>query len=137
MTTPNENQPTQTRTEGAGSPGPSPAARIHPERQKRVRQALTMFSIAAWVTGVLLLLLCLRMILEYGFNMDVSALAWVARVHGLAYIAFLMTSLNLGLKARWSAATWVITAISGVVPFLSFVVEAKRRKEVTRAFQLA
>ncbi|WP_254868292.1 DUF3817 domain-containing protein [Corynebacterium sp. Marseille-P4321] len=96
-----------------------------------------MFSVAAWVTGVLLLLLCLRMILEYGFDMDVSALAWVARVHGLAYIAFLMTSLNLGLKARWPAATWLVTAISGVVPFLSFVVEAKRRKEVTHAFQLA
>lgn len=128
-------QPNPQTTSAAAAP--APAARIHPERQKRVKQALTMFSVAAWVTGVLLLLLCLRMILEYGFNMDVSALAWVARVHGLAYIAFLMTSLNLGLKARWSAATWVITAISGVVPFLSFVVEAKRRKEVTRAFQLA
>lgn len=124
MSTPNQNQP-------------APAARIHPERQKRVKQALTMFSIAAWITGVLLLLLCLRMIMEYGFNMDVSALAWVARVHGLAYILFLMTSLNLGLKARWPAATWLVTAISGVVPFLSFVVEAKRRKEVTRTFQLA
>ena len=41
-----------------------------------------------------------------------------------------------GLKARWPATTWVVTAISGVVPFLSFVVEAKRRKEVTATFQL-
>lgn len=128
-------QPNPQTTSAAAAP--APAARIHPERQKRVKQALSMFSVAAWVTGVLLLLLCLRMILEYGFDMDVSALAWVARVHGLAYIAFLMTSLNLGLKARWPAATWLVTAISGVVPFLSFVVEAKRRNEVTRAFQLA
>ena len=138
MTQPNAtpNQP------GAASPQPGAASaqpgapRIHPERQRRVRQALTMFSIAAWVTGVLLLLLVARMVMEYGFHMDVSALAWVARVHGLAFIAFLMTSLNLGLKARWSAVTWVVTAISGVVPFLSFVVEAKRRKEVTETFQL-
>lgn len=111
--------------------------RIHPERQRRVRSALTIFSIAAWVTGVLLLLLVARMIMEYGFGMDVAALAWVARVHGLAFIAFLMASLNLGLKARWSAATWVVTAISGVVPFLSFVVEAQRRKEVKQTFQLS
>ena len=110
--------------------------RIHPERQRRVKQALTLFSIAAWVTGVLLLLLVLRMILEYGFNMDVAYLAWVARVHGIAYMLFLVSSLNLGLKARWPATTWVVTAISGVVPFLSFVVEAKRRKEVTATFQL-
>lgn len=111
--------------------------RIHPERQRRVRSALTIFSIAAWVTGVLLLLLVARMIMEYGFGMDVAALAWVARVHGLAFIAFLMASLNLGLKARWPAATWVVTAISGVVPFLSFVVEAQRRKEVKQTFQLS
>ena len=112
------------------------ALRIHPERQRRVRTALKIFSVAAWVTGVLLLLLVLRMVLEYGFGMDVSALGWVARVHGLAYIAFLMASLNLGTTARWPASTWVITAISGVVPFLSFVVEAKRRKEVSQTFQL-
>ncbi len=130
MTQPNHAQQNQAQ------PNQPTQQRIHPERQRRVKQALTMFSIAAWVTGVLLLLLCLRMIMEYGFNMDVSALAWVARVHGLAYIAFLMTSLNLGLKARWPAATWVVTAISGVIPFLSFVVEAKRRKEVTQTFQL-
>lgn len=111
--------------------------RIHPERQRRVKNALTFFSIAAWVTGTLLLLLVLRMILDYGFHMDVSALAWVARVHGLAFVVFLMASLNLGSKARWPAATWVVTAISGVVPFLSFVVEAKRRKEVKQTFQLA
>ncbi|GAA0216490.1 DUF3817 domain-containing protein [Corynebacterium riegelii] len=110
--------------------------RIHPERQRRVRTALNLFSAAAWLTGVLLLLLVLRMILEYGFHMDVAALAWVARVHGLAYVLFLMTSLNLGTTARWPAATWVVTAISGVVPFLSFVVEAKRRKEVKQTFQL-
>ncbi|GAA1171307.1 hypothetical protein CGLAUT_09905 [Corynebacterium glaucum] len=110
---------------------------IHPERQRRVRSALTLFSIAAWVTGVLLLLLVARMVMEYGFGMDVAALAWVARVHGLAFIAFLMASLNLGLKARWPATTWVVTAISGVVPFLSFVVEAQRRKEVKQTFQLS
>lgn len=115
----------------------STTPRIHPERQRRVRSALTLFSIAAWVTGVLLLLLVARMVMEYGFGMDVAALAWVARVHGLAFIAFLMASLNLGLKARWPATTWVVTAISGVVPFLSFVVEAQRRKEVKQTFQLS
>lgn len=129
-------QPNQAQQNQAQPNQPTQQQRIHPERQRRVKQALTMFSVAAWITGVLLLLLCLRMVMEYGFNMDVSALAWVARVHGLAYIAFLMTSLNLGLKARWPAATWVVTAISGVIPFLSFVVEAKRRKEVTHTFQL-
>lgn len=118
-------------------PQPNAAApKIHPERQRRVKQALTAFSVAAWTTGILLLLLCARMIMQYLLHMDVSMLEWVARVHGLAYILFLVTSLNLGLKARWAAQTWAVTAISGVVPFLSFWVEAKRRNEVTHTFQL-
>ncbi|WJY98185.1 DUF3817 domain-containing protein [Corynebacterium fournieri] len=116
---------------------PNQAPKIHPERQRRVKQALQWFSIAAWVTGVLFLLLCLRMIMQYGFDMNVDYLSWVARVHGFAFVAFLMTSLNLGSKARWSAGTWISTALSGVVPFMSFIVEAKRRKEVKETFQLS
>ena len=116
---------------------PGQPAKIHPERQRRVKQALQWFTIAAWVTGVLLLLLVARMIMQYGFNMNVDYLSWVARVHGFAFVAFLMTSLNLGSKARWSAGTWISTALSGVVPFMSFIVENKRRNEVKEKFQLA
>ncbi|MBA1836228.1 DUF3817 domain-containing protein [Corynebacterium sp. zg912] len=116
---------------------PNQAPKIHPERQRRVKQALQLFTFAAWLTGVLFLLLCLRMIMQYGFDMDVSYLSWVARVHGFAFMGFLLASLNLGSKARWSTATWITTAISGVVPFMSFVVEAKRRKEVKETFQLS
>jgi len=101
-----------------------------------VRTALNLFSVAAWITGTLLLLLVLRMVLDYGFHQDVSALAWVGRVHGYAFALFLLASLNLGMKARWPVKTWILTAISGVVPFMSFVVESKRRKEVARTFQL-
>ena len=110
--------------------------RIHPERQRRVKQALTLFTITAWITGVLFLLLITRMIMQYGLDMNVDYLSWVARVHGFAFVAFLMASLNLGSKARWSTGTWITTAMSGVVPFMSFIVEAKRRKEVKEKFQL-
>ena len=88
------------------------------------------------MTGVLLLLLCIRMIMEYGFHMDVSLLSWVAILHGWVYALFLLATLNLGMKARWSTSQWIITAVAGVVPFLSFFVEAWRRKEVTEEFDL-
>ena len=61
----------------------------------------------------------------------------IARVHGFAFVAFLMASLNLGSKARWSAGTWIATALSGVVPFMSFIIEGKRRNEVKEKFQLS
>ena len=115
---------------------PAQPARIHPERQRRVKQALTLFTVTAWITGVLLLLLVARMIMQYGFGMNVDYLSWVARVHGFAFVAFLMASLNLGSKARWSAGTWIATALSGVVPFMSFVIEGKRRNEVKEKFKI-
>lgn len=140
MTQPTDPQHTQpAKAQQVQSQAPAQASgapRIHPERQRRVRTALNLFSVAAWVTGTLLLLLCLRMILDYGFHMDVSALAWVGRVHGFAFALFLLASLNLGMKARWPVKTWILTAVSGVVPFMSFVVEAKRRREVKETFQL-
>ena len=119
------------------APAEKPRPKVHPERKRRVRQALTIFSFAAWATGCMLLLLCARMIAEYLLHMEMPSWAtWVAILHGWAYIAFVIATLNLGLKARWKPATWVVTAISGVVPLLSFVVEHWRRREVTEKFQL-
>ncbi|AWB84571.1 DUF3817 domain-containing protein [Corynebacterium liangguodongii] len=120
-----------TKTPSTGGQPP-----IHPERQRRVKTALRIFSISAWVTGALLLLLVVRMIMQYVLHLDVHALAWVARVHGLAFIVFLMASLNLGTKARWSATEWLTTALSGIVPVMSFIIEAMRRREVTETFRL-
>lgn len=117
---------------------PNPQPRVHPERQRRVRQALTFFSVAAWVTGILLLSLCVRMICQYLLHMEIPSWAqMIAKIHGWAYLVFLMCTLNLGLKARWEPAKWITTAISGVVPFLSFFIEAARRKEVTAKFHLS
>ncbi|WPF65700.1 MULTISPECIES: DUF3817 domain-containing protein [unclassified Corynebacterium] len=111
--------------------------KIHPERQRRVRNALTFFSVSAWVTGVFLIALCVVMVLKYLTSADVpDAAKYVAIFHGWVYIVFVLSAFNLGLKARWEPKTWVITALCGVVPFLSFYVEKKRREETIERFQL-
>lgn len=115
----------------------TPVRQVHPERKRRVRRALTLFSVSAWVTGVFLLLLVIRMVMEYVLNMPIPDWAtFIAIFHGWAYMIYLVCTLNLGLKARWNPARWVTTAISGVVPLLSFFVENNRRREVTEQFQL-
>lgn len=130
------NPPTSTAADRNTPAGQPHTPRVHPERQRRVKTALTLFSVAAWVTGIMLLLLCVRMIMEYGFGMNVSALNWVAVVHGWMYALFLIATLNLGMKARWNVQTWLVTALAGVVPFLSFFVEHWRRTEVKAEFDL-
>ncbi|MDY3127325.1 MAG: DUF3817 domain-containing protein [Corynebacterium sp.] len=111
---------------------------VHPERQARVKRALTLFSIAATVTGIFLVILVIRMILEYGVGMEMPDWATlVAQAHGLAYMAYLLSILNLAPKARWSVSQWFTTALAGVVPFLSFWMEHRRRAQVKQRFNLA
>ncbi|WP_018296207.1 DUF3817 domain-containing protein [Corynebacterium lubricantis] len=110
--------------------------KIHPERKRRVKTALNLFSATAWITGIMLLLLVVRMVMQYLLHMDVSMFGWVAIAHGWCYLFFFLASLNLGLKARWTMPQWIVTVLGGVVPFLSFFVEKWRRDEVTKKFQL-
>lgn len=115
----------------------TPTQTIHPERQKRVSTALSLFSITAWITGVFLIILVIRMILEYILKVEIPSWATIIAIaHGWVYMAYVLAVLNLGLKARWEPLKWVTTALAGVVPFLSFFVEAARRREVKAAFQL-
>ena len=65
--------------------------KIHPERQRRVRNALTFFSVSAWVTGVFLIALCVVMVLKYLTSADVpDAAKYVAIFHGWVYILSLI-----------------------------------------------
>ncbi len=116
----------------------------NPQRQRRVRTALRFFSATAYITGVMLLCLAGVMIAVYGFmghsfadgQDKPSWFTWVAVVHGYCYMAFLIAVVNLGTKARWAPSKWIVTALGGVVPFLSFFVEAARRREVEAKFAL-
>jgi integral membrane protein len=117
-------------------------APVTPERQRRVKGALTRYSVLAYITGLFLLFLCVEMILKYLVfpPMDIDAPGWfslVAIVHGWIFLIYCATCLDLGVKARWAPAKWVTTILAGVIPVLSFVLERRRRNEVIEAFGLA
>lgn len=116
----------------------STAPKTHPERQKRVDTALKIFSVTAWITGMFLIFLVIRMIMQYILKVEIPEWATIVAIaHGWAYMAYVLATLNLGLKARWKPVVWLTTALAGVVPFLSFIIEANRRREVKEEFQLA
>jgi integral membrane protein len=89
----------------------------------------------AFVVGVGLLILCLEVVLHYVFDNDV--LAWWSPVHGLLYMAYLVTSADLGLKARWSLPRLVAVMLAGVVPLFSFVMERRVARDVAAGSTLA
>ncbi|AGP30307.1 DUF3817 domain-containing protein [Corynebacterium terpenotabidum] len=115
---------------------------VTPDRKRRVEGALKRYSVMAYITGIFLLLLCLEMILKYLIfpPLDIDSPSWftvVAIVHGWIYMAYCLTCLDLGVKARWEPAKWVTTILAGVIPVLSFILEKRRREEVAEAFGIS
>lgn len=118
-------------------------AAIRPEDFPKIRRARRFYTVTAYVTGVLLLLLVAEMILKYVFHLELElggpfgflALVqegttvalnlslWVLIVHGWFYVVYLIASYLLWMRMRWPL--WVLLAMAGggVVPFLSFVTE--------------
>ncbi|CAN5141462.1 DUF3817 domain-containing protein [soil metagenome] len=117
----------------------------------RIRGALRLYKVSAYITGILLLLLVLEMILKYtpihreiyfgaagGFvslvpwdpsglihtqasGLNVSTAILIA--HGWLYVLYLFTDFRLWSLMRWPFTRFIAIAAGGVIPFLSFIVE--------------
>lgn len=128
----------QSTEQSTAHPGRQP---VTPERRRRVKGALTRYSVLAYITGLFLLFLCVEMVLKYLIfpPLDIEEPGWfsvVAIIHGWIFLVYCATCLDLGVKARWVPAKWVTTILAGVVPVLSFVLERRRRDEVIETFAL-
>ncbi|WP_142120410.1 DUF3817 domain-containing protein [Rarobacter faecitabidus] len=87
------------------------------------------YRILAWITGTMLLALCVEMILDYFVKIDVSAIAWIPFVHGWVYVVYLVTVIDLWTKMRWGAGRLTTMVLAGVVPVMSFIMEKKIHAE--------
>jgi integral membrane protein len=122
----------------------------------KIRKALRLYGVSAYVTGVMLLLLCLEMIVKYGLGyslygfgnhgflafvpwtpqgnlgdptgVDISTAVLI--LHGWLYVVYLFSDFWLWSLMRWNGMRFILIALGGVVPFLSFFVEARTSKQV-------
>jgi integral membrane protein len=124
-----------------------------PEAFPKIRGALRLYQVCAYITGIMLLLLCVEMIVKYGMGyqlfafgnhgvfafvpvndpvaptgVDVSTGILIA--HGWLYVLYLFSDFRLWSLMRWNFARFVAIALGGVIPFLSFFVEARITKQV-------
>lgn len=100
-------------------------------QEMKARGAFSRYRIMAFVTGGMLLLLCLEMLLKYvvqvnGFGEPVIG-SWVAFVHGWIYVVYAVTVFDLWSRMRWSFGRIVVLVAGGVAPVLSFVMEHQAR----------
>jgi integral membrane protein len=119
---------------------------------KRIRNALKLYRVTSIVTGAFLLLLCLMMLTRYGFGVDIELngpfgfLALTPKeqitgvnistviliLHGWFYVVYLFSDFHLWSLMRWSFTRFIIIALGGVVPFLSFIVERHYHRLATK-----
>ncbi|MGO4681109.1 DUF3817 domain-containing protein [Microbacterium sp. 2MCAF23] len=135
---------------------PEPKAASFPA----IRGALKFYQIASVITGVMLLLLVTEMILKYTpihlelFAGGSGGFLWFAPVvegvhgglestgnglnlsmgilvaHGWFYVVYLFACFRVWSLMRWPFLRFIMLALGGVVPFLSFIMETRVAREV-------
>ncbi|MFF1634435.1 DUF3817 domain-containing protein [Leifsonia sp. NPDC058248] len=124
-----------------------------PEDFPKIRGALRFYQVFAYITGIMLLLLCVEMIIKYGMGYQLFAFSnygvfafvpvnaavaptgvdlstGILIAHGWLYVVYLFSDFRLWSLMRWNFGKFVAIALGGVIPFLSFFVEARITKQV-------
>jgi len=115
----------------------------------RIKSALRLYRVTSIITGTFLLLLVLMMVFRYGFGVDIELngpegfLALTPKdliigvnlstiiliVHGWFYVVYLYSDFRLWSLMRWTFPRFIVIALGGVVPFLSFIVERRVHRQ--------
>ncbi|HLQ55869.1 MAG TPA: DUF3817 domain-containing protein [Streptosporangiaceae bacterium] len=97
-----------------------------------MRAAVLRYRVMAYVTGVVLIVLCFAGIPLQVFAGNVVVVKYVGTAHGILYIVYLITAylLSRQLGMKLASAPTVILLLAGTIPVLTFVVE----RWVTRRF---
>ncbi|MCU1530013.1 MAG: hypothetical protein JWP75_3776 [Frondihabitans sp.] len=123
----------------------------------KIPLAVRLYQISAYVTGVMLLLLCMEMVLKYtplhtelalgdprGLFVPAGTIRHPALdlslgiliVHGWLYVVYLFMDFRLWSIMRWPFTRFVLIALGGVIPFLSFFVEHHMAKIARSEYEL-
>lgn len=87
-----------------------------------MRLNVTLYRVMAYVTGVVLIVLCVLAVLQ-PFVADSGLVNVVGTVHGTLYVGYLLVAFSLSRKLR--LATWPTAGLllAGTIPVMTFVVE--------------
>jgi len=89
-----------------------------------VRLNVTLYRVMAYITGVVLIVLCVLAVLQV-FVSDGAAVNAVGTVHGALYIVYLLVSFPLTRRLRLAPWPTVAVLLAGTIPVMTFVVERR------------
>jgi integral membrane protein len=90
----------------------------------RVRLNVTLYRVMAYITGVVLIVLCVFAIGQ-AFTDDSAIVNAIGTVHGLLYIVYLIVSYPLTRRLRLPVWPTVAVLLAGTIPVMTFVVERR------------
>lgn len=124
-----------------------------PEDATKIRRAVSVYKVSSIITGTFLLLLCLMMVLRYGFGVDIefagpygllaltpkdliegiNLSSLILIVHGWFYVLYVGVDFVLWRLVRWSFGRFLFIALGGIVPLLSYYLERRVPRDVEAA----
>ena len=89
---------------------------------QRVRLNVVLYRVMAYVTGVVLIVLCVLAIMQAFVN-DEEAVSIVGQIHGGLYIVYLLVAFALCRRLRLPVWPTVAVLLAGTIPVMTFIVE--------------
>ncbi len=83
----------------------------------------------AYIVGVMLLILVVSMLLKYVWH-DETLIAIAGPIHGFLYVIYLITTVDLAMKVKYSVGRTILIMLAGTIPFVSFVAEHFVAKDI-------
>jgi integral membrane protein len=91
-----------------------------------LRRNVVWYRVMAYLTGVILIILCVLAIMQ-AFTNDAAVVNAVGTVHGCLYIVYLLVSYPLTRKLRLRPGPTVAVLLAGTIPVMTFIVESHIR----------
>ena len=89
-----------------------------------MRLNVALYRVMAYVTGVVLIVLCILAIMQIFVN-DEAAVNVVGTIHGVLYIVYLLVAFPLTRRLRLTLWPTVAVLLAGTVPVMTFIVERR------------
>lgn len=94
-----------------------------------MRGAHGRYRVMAWVVGTLLVVLVFVGVPLKHFAGRPQVASVVGVAHGVLYLVYLVSALQLAVARRWSLLKVLLVFAAGLVPFLTFYVERRVTRE--------
>jgi integral membrane protein len=91
---------------------------------RQMRLNVTLYRVMAYVTGVVLIVLCILAIMQLFVN-DETAVNVVGQIHGGLYIVYLLVAFPLTRRLRLRPWPTVAVLLAGTIPVMTFIVERR------------